>query len=342
MRKLSAVLALLFVIGAPALFGASAASDVLLTSDGTLFIVEIVDGAELPEGAKANTALRLRTIQGDVETTSFVPASLVDGFSSSPVLTFDDESETLFIFWVRAPQITTSELVFSSLRDGRFSEATAIDLGLFRVRSNLRIAVTRYAMKEDSRSLVSPALAVHAVWWETTGFGEKARYALLSISNGAATIIEVRDLVDYLDANRNRDPLAPPLGFDPDVLRYPAIESAATQDRVEVLFGDSDTNRFHRVDIYPVLGDALLKPPVGVTRGELPVPSLDVVAGDSVSTLIGSAARTDVILFSRSAERIHYVHYDDGAWSAAHTIPVDDRVSESAAIEALRRLLVTH
>lgn len=341
MKRLGLVVSLLVLLGAPTLFGGPGQSDVLLTTNGTLYVVEVADGGELPEGSGASTAIRLRTILGDVETTEFIPASLVDGFSSSPALAFDEQSETLFIFWVRRPQITMSELVFSSYHDGQFSEATAVDRGLLRMRSNLRIAVTRYAKRITSESVVS-AVAVHAVWWDSTGYGETARYALLSISNGVASVVDVQDLVAYLGADGEVDPVLPPEGFDPEILRYPAIESAGTQDRVEIVFADPVTNHFHRIDLFPVIADGVLKPPVGIWRGELPVPSLEMAYANSVSTFMGSPTRTDLILYVSGENRIDYVHYNDGEWSGTHTIRVDDRVTEATALEALKRLLATH
>lgn len=341
MRRLALAVSLILLLGAPALIAAPVQSDVLLTTDGMLYVIEIVDGNELPEGTRANTGLRLRTLVGEAESTAFVPASLIDGFSSSPALAYDEASETLFIFWVRAPQITTSELVFSSFHDGEFSEATAVDRGLLRMRSNLKIAVTQYAKKYTTETVV-PALAVHAVWWDSTGWGETARYALLSISSGVARVIEVRDLIEFLGEDRSLEPAFLPEGFNPAVLRFPTIDAADTQDRVEVVFADPDTNRFERIDLYPVLADGVLRPPIGISRGELPLPVFEAVESDSISTLIGSSLSSDMILFAPGADRLDYVHFNDGQWSETRTIRLDDRVTEATAVDALRRMLATY
>lgn len=341
MKRLALAFSLLVLVGASTLVAAPVHSDVLLTADGTLYVVDLVDGADLPPDSGSHNGLRLRIVAGDSETITYVPASLVGGFSSFPALAYDDVTGTLFIFWVRSPQITMSELVFSSYDDGEFSEPTAVDRGLFRIRSNLKIAVTRYAKRYTS-DIVEPALAVHAVWWDSTGYGETARYALLSISNGVATVVDVQDLVTYLDSDADVEPILPPEDLDPAVLRFPAIEASGSQDRVEVVFADPGTNHFHRLDLYPVLADGVLKPPVGIWRGNLPLPSLQAFQAESISTLMGSVTRTDLILFAAGDERINYVHYDDGTWSETRSIRLDDRVTEATAVEALRRLLATH
>src|SRR5207245_6110241 len=115
-----------------------------------------------------------------------------------------------------------------------------------------RIGITRRVatLQKDSSYSDMPALLVHAVWWEETGEGEQARYALMSVENGSVTSFELHDLTEFtlpgdtvfsVDAN-----------FNDAILKHPAILDAAAPDSVDVLFGDLRTNAFNSVTIHPI------------------------------------------------------------------------------------------
>jgi hypothetical protein len=328
MRRLALVFALL-LLASSAVFGATGSNEILLAPDGSVFSVEIVTGDQLPEGSEATTALRLRVARADDDVTShFVPASLKGGRNSNPALAYDNKTDTLFIFWVRAPHITTSELLICSFRNGAFSEPTVLDGGLFRYREHLQIAVTRFALDEFANASAE-AVAIHAIWWDTNGWDERARYAML----------QMVDAVDFL-GSRNSEPEPVPDTFNPRVLTFPTVAAGATLDRADVTFGDKETNRIHRVDLIPVIANGVLKPPIGVRRGEVPAPVLTSSGSDStVATITDPIDAQSLLLYTVDGAKVRYLVYENGSWTGTKSITLDSHVTEAAAVEALKRRL---
>lgn len=338
MRNLTRILTALAILAAPVLAGVRT-DDVLLTREGTLFVAEVLNEESLPEAAEGHSSLRLRIEEnGEPVAALDVPASLTFGHHGLPELAWDDQSETLFLFWVRAPYVTATELLLCSYKDGVFSEPTAVDGGIFRYRDNLRVSVTRYVRDEDGNR--TARLAVHAVWWDSDGEGERARYALFDVQNGSATITDVRDLIDYAGSNLNPEPLLVGEGFDRDLLRHPAIFPNQALDGVEVVFADWETNRLNRIELSPVIADSVLKPPIGVWGGDIGGPVMERVSVSSEVTLIaGSKQRGDLVLYTVNDGAIEYLHYDGETWSHTQSLRMNEQLTESIAVQALRRLV---
>ena len=343
MRKLLVVAAFMLFIGVSAAV-AGGAGDVLLTPGGTLFQAQAVDD-EKYQLAPGDSAIQLR-VQRDGEVETFlVPASNEGGNNGNPALAWDEETESLFLFWVRAPHLTTSELRFCSFRDGKFSEATTVDQSLFRFRTNLRIAVTRSARvernddDEDEGPTSTPALAIHAVWWDSSSRGEGVRYAMLGITNGQASIIEVRDVIDYLGKARNSEPLILGEDFDRHLLRYPSVSTNPAGDSVDIVFADWQTSRINRVEIISVSSGGVLKPPVGVSRGEIGAPVMESVSSSSSVATIARNGKADVVLYQVQDGRVQYFHFDGTKWRPSKFIALDDVITETEAVTALQRLV---
>jgi hypothetical protein len=336
MKRLLAVFAFL-TLGAAAAFG-SPSDEVLLAPDGSVFAVSVVSGEQLPEGSSATTALRLRIARGEEVSEQFVPASLTDGRNWNPALAYDRASETLFIFWVRAPQITTSELLICSFKDGEFGTPTVLDGGLFRYRENLQIAITRFALDEMINGL-RPVLAIHAIWWDTDGWDQGARYAQLQIAEGRAVVVDLRNAVDLLLSEGNGEPMPAPEGFDERVLTFPTVTSSTMLDRVEVTFGEKETNRIHRADLVPVIAYGVLRPPIGIRRGAVPAPIMAVGADSSIATLVDPLDDESLLLYSVEDSKVRYRVFEGGEWTETNSIALDTHVTEAAAVDALKRRL---
>lgn len=344
MKRLFLVFGLLALL-ATAGFGSQADNELLVAPDGTVYLVEVVSGEQIGDTTGRRSALNLRITRGEDSEAMLIPASAGEGENSQPALAYDAATETLFILWVRAPQITTSELLLTSYRGGSFGETTSLDLGVFRYRENLRVAITKYAQNtvtvdgaEETRK--DAILAVHAVWWDTDGWTERARYALLQITAGKASVVAIQDLIDVLGGGRNPEPVIAPESFDPRILQFPTVAANPALDRADVVFGDPEMNRMYRLDLVPVAAHGVLKPPIGIRRGEIPAPVADVIAADSTTTVVPHPLDpASLMLYTITDGKVQYLVYEGGAWGEAKSITLDGKVTEEVAVEALKRRL---
>ena len=164
--------------------------DVLLTPDGTLYTIESIDN----EGSSTSGVIRyLRlTIQrpNERQQTAVVPESLTAGIHWRPALAYDAASQTLFIFWLKMPNAMSSELLLASYASGTWHPAVSIDNQPYHLRYNLRIGITHKLALSDQTYGDVPMLLIHAIWWEETGYGENARYAMFGVQKGLISAID--------------------------------------------------------------------------------------------------------------------------------------------------------
>ena len=314
--------------------------DVLLTSDGTLYSVDV----ETPSASSWNTpATKFLTVtvqQGKTTSHTAVPESLNSGVNWRPALAYDGDSKTLFVFWLRRPvDSISSELNLASYHDGKWQPAVTIDRDASNIhsRSNLRIAITRHVaqLQKDGTTADVPALLVHAVWWEENSSGEEARYSLISIEKGAIASTEtysLRDLVQPGEAQGVEE------SFNRDMLRHPALVDGPTANSIDVIFGDTTTNAFNRTTLRPI-SDGRLHIPVG-NRGGHPFPAPKALSADwsgHVSTLVGHDGR--LVFANTSADAVSYVMFADGKWSSLQTLAVNEKFSADAALAAVAKMV---
>ncbi|HEX6176826.1 MAG TPA: hypothetical protein VF057_00595, partial [Thermoanaerobaculia bacterium] len=167
-------------------------TDVLLTHDGTLYEAAVErPGEDFNTPSTSFIALTVGTPDAEPRR-MVVPATLLGGSNSNPALAYDRASGSLFVFWQHMPNAMASELRFAILdADGNWSEPAAFQGANYHLRRNLRIAVTSkaYDKNEETGDLtLVPEVNVHAVWWESTGDGEGARYAMLTVKNNEVTV----------------------------------------------------------------------------------------------------------------------------------------------------------
>lgn len=317
--------------------------EALLTADGTLFTIESRPQADAEAGA-ATRSLVLRTVNAELSREEIVPATLSAGAHMEPAIAYDGESRTLFVFWLHHTGIMASQLMFACrTADGTWSEASSFG-EQFDFRENLRIAVTRKVTEEDGTAVAGPAVSVHLVWWEFNSDDghESARYAMLAIENGApAGDLQYLDLAQYRGENTSAP--APDASPDRTILKQPLLFSAPTQDSVLVVFGDFDTNQLHQVDVRPtrVKADGRLRVPVGRHQGGVGRPQLQASADSRVEGISEVGGRR-MAIYTRGATRLDYAILKDGSWSAPQGVTLDDQLTASAAVDALRRLLSEH
>jgi hypothetical protein len=312
---------------------------VLVTPGGTLYTAE----TEVVAGDSEMRRQVTLTIQDSGKPVrTVVPDSLTAGVNAAPSLAYDAESRTLFVFYLKMPNLMSSELLLAAYRDGKWEPAISIDNKPFDIRSSLRIAVKRKVaqLQHDGTYTDLSALIVHAAWWEQTGDGESARYALVSISKGNVSSIELHDLNEFMASDAATFPVSP--DFNRELLKHPAIVDTASIDSVDVVFGDLRTNSFNRVTLRPI-ADGRIHIPIGVGTGggggHFGVPyAFSADWNGRISTI---SSGSNLIFCNAMKNSVSYLLYSDSVWSPLKALPLNDKLTAEGAISALTRMANT-
>ena len=329
------IFAALFVASLSASAAEVIERDVLLTPDGVLYSVATVRDETVPAG-RSPFYLTLTVQEGEQRTTAPVPESLLGAAQSSPALAYDADSKSLFLFWQETlNRGLSSRLLFASLNDGVWSEAIELDSVDLKFRRNLRIAVTRTieGRSESNESVQLPQVVVHAVWWEESGNGEFARYAMLGIDNGVVTSKEFRYLLEFNGASVDKS-TGVVTSTTNEVLRHPAVSTTTTRDAVDIIFGDAAANTMHRLRIRPIL-DGRVRIPIGVRGRNMRNVELNMASDARAAALIDEET---VTIYTVGGARVDYTIYRDGRWSRQRSINLNEEVSAATAVDALRRM----
>ena len=336
MKRLLLVLALALV--PVTLFADAVDRDVLLTPDGTLYTVESMlnDGS-----APANVKFFLRvSVQAtnDTPQTFNVPDSLTAGVHAHPALAWDSDSKTLFVFWLKMPNPTSSELLLASYHDGTWQPAVSVGNSTFHLVSNLSI--------RTSHRVADIPLIVHAVWWEDSGDSESARYGLFVIDKGAVSAMYLDDLGNllYIDPSGNPTVQLPQTytvdpNFNREILRHPALIDTGATDSIDVIFGDVKTNTFNRVTLKPVI-QGRIHIPIGHAPGPRVVApkSFTNPWTGSIDTIVSRDG--SMLLYNTTRTAVNYIVYSSGgAWASVKSIALSDKLSADAAVAALSRMM---
>lgn len=332
MKKLLVLVLLCFA--ATPLFAAAEISDILLSSTGTLYTIssETPAAGEQSESA-AYLVLTERT--GDVTKREIVPASNVRGSHFNALLGYDAESGTLFVFWIQHFGYLYNQLLFCTRdSDGTWSEASSFG-SPYNFRQNLRIAVTRKVADAEGGD-PQDGLTVHATWWEfdTHTGREAAQYRMLPIENGRVVDASDVNLDEFLAPDtKSNSPDA-----DPTVLKHPLLTSSPQQDHVVLVFGNPRSGAFSKVRITPTRGIALegrIRIPVGKRENGFPAPKFTVDSESRLEGVFGSSTA----LYTVSEGLLRYVMLGAEGWSEERRVALDEQITGSAAISALRRMV---
>lgn len=335
-RKL--FLSILLIAAPAALLAQSLQQATLLTPAGRLFVVES-DFAHVFEAEGTAPRIMRLTVQDDGETSEeWIPASLHGGWHSDPSLAYDEESDTLFLFWQHSRSLAASELLIASYRDGTWSDPVQINSAAFKFRSHFRIATTRWSTVRDPESepQLIANLAVHAIYWEQTGEGEEARYAMISFRDGAVAGVEERSPQSWVTGG-DFVPAELPEDFDREVFRHPAILESSKRDSVDIIFADWNRNRLQRITVLPIREDGVLNVPDGIWKGEMPAPGPGVIqANATVETIVSGPAAA---IYTRTPEELRYQLLAGDDWSETRTVVATRAISLDRALDALNRLV---
>ena len=336
MKRILILLALALL---PTALFAQADRDVLLTAGGTLYTAE-TDVA--PGDSENRRQVTLTILSGNQTKQTVVPNSLTSAFYAAPALAYDAESDTLFVFYLRMPNLMSSELLLAAYQNGNWEPAISIDNKPFDIRSSLRIAVKRKVaqLQSDGTYADASALVVHATWWEQTGDGESARYALVSINKGNISSIELHDLNEFMAPNAASFTAAP--DFNLELLKHPAILDSLSVDSVDVVFGDLHTNSFNRVTLRPI-ADGRIHIPIGARPGggHFGGPHTFSTPWNGRIATISSGSGNNLILYNATKDSVTYLMYSNGVWSPLKTLPLTDKLTAEGAVSALTRMANT-
>jgi hypothetical protein len=339
MRKL--VLAVVFALAAGSALAQVNDRDVLVAPNGTVYTVETTEVTEPSSKVRATYMLSLTVRDGEDALRTVVPDSTTPGVHWRPTMAYDSESQTLFVLWLHMPNGMSSELLLAAYHDGRWQRAVSIDDRPYDLRYNLRVGITRRVAQLQADGTYSdvPALVLHAVWWDETGAGEQARYALISIDKGTVASVDIHDLAEFIDAGDA--PATVDASFNRELLRHPAVLEGPSTNSVNVVFADARTNLFHRITLRPVL-EARIHIPVGrqIVGPTFASPEGFNARWSGSVTTLASPRDQDKLLFTSTTESgVTYLVHSANGWSAAKTIATDVTLTSDAAIAALMKML---
>lgn len=335
MKNLLVVVALLFV----PLLATAQQSDAVLTPDGTLYSVAFERAEDHPDVKTESAAyLKLTSRRGDDVKSEIIPSTLEERFGNyNPIVAYDTQSGMLFVFWLRGEGLLSNLMFTSRTADGVWAPATVFGDGLFDQRKNLRLAVTRKFRDEEDD--IRSGLSVHLAWWElntTTGKGS-AKYAMASIHDGRIVDFVPVDLSQFIPAGTE----TATGDVDKNVLKQPVLFTTPLQDSVILLFGDVDTNTMNQVRITPrkIVSDGRLRVPGGRREGSVAAPKMPG-SNSRVEGVYVDSSR--MALYEVDGKKMNYVLLNGETWSQPFAITLDDQLSASSAVDALRRLVNEH
>ncbi|HUJ12256.1 MAG TPA: hypothetical protein VL284_00575 [Thermoanaerobaculia bacterium] len=337
------VVALLFVLIPTALFAQVVDRDVLVAPNGTLYTIESVPNDGSVQG-DIQQFLRLTVQSAGSTSQTLVPESTsMSGVHWRPALAYDSDSSTLFVFWLHMPNAMSSELLLAAYTNGQWQKALSIDNQPYRLRFNLQVGITRKIsqLQADGTSMDVPMLMIHAIWWEETGYGELARYAVFDVVDGQISALELHNLDDFAPSPTHLLPNEVSADFNPEILRHPAFADSGTPDSIDVIYGDMYMKDVVRVRVKPIEANGRIHIPIGAHPGGprmmAPVAFSDAWTG-SISTI--AAPHDDGLLFyNTTAGAVNYIVYSNGSWSAVKSVPLSQKLSADAAVAALSRMM---
>lgn len=327
------VLVFVGLLALPLFAAASDGPDVLMTNAGDLFAIS----SEAPmEGSDSQSTMHLVLTErrGEETIREIVPATMERGQHFNPVLGYDPESGTLFVFWIQHLGTLYNQLLFVT-RDssGTWSEPTEFG-SPYNYREHLRVAVTR-KVADDEGNANSLGLSIHATWWEfdtRTGL-ESAQYRMLSIENGHVVDVAELELGQFVDGS-----IVGPDDIDLSVLEHPMISTSSRQDSVLLTFGDLETRSFTQVRVTPkVKSDGRLRVPIGKRDGGFASPSMNLTADAKLDGVFSENGR--IAFYTIENDALRYAILKDGQWSETRSILLDDQFSNVRAVGALRKMV---
>lgn len=330
----------LLVLLVPALALAAGERDDILTAGGILYTVESVNPPSVRPGSSSDSKALLLTVQdGNGVEAFFIPATMNGGSHSQPALAYDEPTQTLFVFWQKQPSRMSSELLVAGFRAGVWSAPLTIENSIFSYATNLRIGTTRYVtVRTNSGHVRNQTTVFHVIWWEENPDGEFARYSLITLSEGSLYAGQPQNLIEFVpERNLVPIPLAP--DFDRQFFRQPAIFEQPDRDTVQIMFADWDTNRLHRVNVKPVVGNGVLHVPDGVWKGEIGPPKQMANLANLITFIPPAPGSTSLAFYFSTEKSMKYMIFQNGSWGEMKSLALSEGLTLQTGVDALKKLL---
>jgi|ERR1044071_8823497 hypothetical protein len=296
---------------APVAFGASS----VLTSKGILYSVESSDG----------TSVNLMRRSGGAKVGVVVPATVDDTRDDRAQLEYDRTADRLYVIWIRGGEKTT-DVMMSYLDpnglNGEWSDAEVLSSapGLAR-RDEIRTALTR-----SGRTTF-----IHVASWVRDGANLAGEYSLTAFESGTQ--------ISTTTANFQMLDIAGQGGYadDLEVLTpFPALAVAPISDGIDIVYGHEQGTAVTRLHITPRLEpNARIWKPGGKTAGMMPPAHF---AANSTAPVKALFSRNRVVLYT-SDSAFRFVVFENGAWSEAREIPLDEKLTGDALLDQVRRFI---
>jgi hypothetical protein len=296
---------------APVAFGASS----VLTSKGILYSVESSDV----------TSVNMWRRSGGMKTLVVVPATVDDTRDDRAQLEYDRAIDRLYVIWIRGGEKTT-DVMMSYLDpngpNGEWSDAEVLSSapGLAR-RDEIRTALTR-----SGRTTF-----IHVASWVRDGANLAGEYSLTAFESGTqvsttATNFQMLDIAGQTGYADDLEVLTP----------FPALAIAPISDGVDVVYGHEQGTAVTRLHITPRLEpNARIWKPGGKTAGSMPPAHF---AANSTAPVKALFSRNRVVLYT-SDSAFRFVVFENGAWSEAREIPLDEKLTGDALLDQVRRFI---
>jgi hypothetical protein len=160
---------------------------------------------------------------------------------------------------------------------------------------------------------------------------------MLTLHKGEVAI-QVHDLSDFVGKSSPSYDVSE--DFSRELFRQPAIFESPENDSVDVVFGDLQTNSFHRVTISPI-GNGRIRVPVGKGGKDFGPPAGFTM--NSYTRIEAISPHPDRLIFYFEEDgTIRYLVYRNNEWSAMRKITLEEGMTRDMAVSAMRGLVGAH
>jgi hypothetical protein len=314
-------LAIVIVLAA----GSALASPVetVLTSDSTLYAIESDSPQPFLEIVK-----RVGTDRETILVPGSADATVED---SDGRLAWDSRTNTLYVVWHRRGEQSDEIVVSSRGPAGEWSEPVTVSADPASRHEGLQITLAKAVYEEVESTLI------HTAWWALGSGDPKAEYALIAFTGGAHASTEPLSLDELARAN-SEGPAEPE---DTGRAMHPPLAMERNGSGVVVVFGGVETTTLNRVRVTPVLkkaGEARMWKPLGRTGERVPRAYLTSLTTNPVQAFVIGGR---IVLYTPDST-FRYVVFDDGQWSPARMIALDEKLTSDKMLHELRKAVEDH
>lgn len=306
------LLALSFVLAATAAMAASP----VLTADGALYSVD---------AGERDSLTITRRIDGRRYSLT-VPTTDDPALDSDASLTYDHNTDVLFVTWRRSSSIGDEVRIASMDRNGRWSEPVTIASN----DSSIRIGGLQTSHTNASDDF-GPVTLVHAAWWRQSSRMAAPHYALVAFSGQQHVSTAVAPIEDLAGVRVAVDEAFEDVG----AAKFPPLAIDAIGQEADVVYGDTFTTKLTRVRVVPrvVVGNARLWRPVGKDGRRMPSARLISSTAEPVQAFISG---NRVVLYTHANDQFRYVVFSGSAWSPVRHLALDGTLTPEAVVMELR------